>query len=241
MVGEQLFISTVFIAGFLSFFAPCILPLLPVYVSHLSVDLAGGKSREVKLLGLKLHPMLIFKTFIFVLGLATTFVILGFGAGALGSIIYGDWFLRIIGSVVILLGIHQTGLIHFKALDREKKVTLKGSKKENVLGTYLLGLTFSFGWTPCIGPVLGAILGVSASEGQALYGGWLMFIFSLGLMIPFMILAVFSDILLGRLKSVHKHMNKIKIAGGIIIILMGVLLVTDQLNVITVFFENIVN
>lgn len=239
MVNEQLFMSTVFIAGLLSFFAPCILPLLPVYVAHLSVDVAGNKGKEVKLGRLVLHPMLILKTLIFVLGLATTFVLLGFGAGALGNLIYGDWFLRVCGIVVIILGIHQTGLIHFKALDREKKVNLKASKKDNLIGTYLLGLTFSFGWTPCIGPVLGAVLGVSASEGQALYGGWLMFIYSLGLMIPFMILALFSDVLLGRLKKLNKHMNKVKIAGGIIIILMGVLLLTDSLNNITVFFENL--
>lgn len=237
MLSDQLFMSTVFIAGLLSFFAPCILPLLPVYVSHLSVDLAGGEGKTLKLGPLTLHPILIFKTFLFVMGLATSFVILGFGAGALGSLINSVWFIRVAGIIVIILGIHQTGLIHFKALDREKKVRIKGSDKQSAFGTYLLGFTFSFGWTPCIGPVLGAVLGVSASEGQALYGGWLMFIYALGLMIPFMTLAIFSDVLLGRLKKLNKHMNKIKIVGGIIIILMGILLLTDQLNTITIFFE----
>ncbi len=239
MADNQLFMSTVFAAGLLSFFAPCILPLLPVYVSTLSSDLAGNKSKTFTIGKLILHPMLILKTFIFVSGLATVFIILGFGAGALGNLIYNVWFFRTIGIIVIVLGIHQTGLIHFNFLEREKKVTLKASKGNSLLSTYLLGLTFSFGWTPCIGPVLGAVLGVAASEGQALYGGWLMFIYSLGLMIPFMLLAIFSDLLLGRLRKLNKHMKKIKIAGGIIIILMGVLLVTNSLNNFTVFFENL--
>jgi cytochrome c-type biogenesis protein len=240
MATESIFMSTVFIAGILSFFAPCILPLLPVYVSHLSADLAGGESADYHIGKLTLHPMLIFKTFIFVTGLSTSFVILGFGAGALGSLISSDWFIRICGVVVIFLGIHQTGLVHIKALDREKKVDFKRSKKQDVLGTYLLGFTFSFGWTPCIGPVLGAVMALSASEGQALYGGWLMLIYALGLLIPFMIMAFFSDLLLGRIKSLNKHMGKIKVVGGLMIILMGLLLMTDQLNSITVFFESII-
>jgi cytochrome c-type biogenesis protein len=231
--------STVFIAGLLSFFAPCILPLLPVYVSTLSADLAGNESRTFTIGRLVLHPMLILKTFIFVTGLSTAFILLGFGAGALGNLIYNVWFFRVIGLVVVLLGIHQTGLIHLSFLEREKKVRLKASSGNSLISTYLLGLTFSFGWTPCIGPVLGAVLGVAASEGQAAYGGWLMFIYSLGLMIPFMLLALFSDLLLGRLRKLNKHMNKIKIAGGIIIILMGLVLLTNNLNTITVFIENL--
>lgn len=242
MAADQLFISTVFIAGVLSFFAPCILPLLPVYVSHLSVDFAGGRGDSSFNLGrLRVHPILIYKTFLFVLGLSTSFVILGFGAGALGSFIYGDWFLRVCGIVVIILGLHQTGLFHINLLEREKKLTVKNSQGNGALATYLLGFTFSFGWTPCIGPILGAVLGISASEGQAAYGGFLMFIYALGLMIPFMVLALFSDVLLGRLKSLHKHMKTIKIVGGVIIILMGVLLLTDSLNTITVFFETVLS
>lgn len=240
MANETLFMSTVFIAGLLSFFAPCILPLLPVYVSHLSVDVAGHQGKTIKFGFLQLHPTLILKTFIFVSGLSTVFILLGFGAGALGNLIYGPWFIRACGIIVIILGVHQTGLFHLKFLEREKKVQLKASKENHLLGTYLLGLTFSFGWTPCIGPVLGAVLGVAASEGQAAYGGWLMFIYSLGLMIPFMILALFSDVLLSRLKGLNKHLGKIKVAGGVIIILMGLLLLTNQLYVITVFFENLI-
>jgi len=237
MANNQIFVGTVFIAGLLSFFAPCILPLLPVYVSHLSVDLAGEKSQSVKVLAFALHPMLIFKTFLFVMGISTSFMILGFGAGVLGGIINATWFIRVCGVIVIILGIHQTGLIELKFLEREKRMTLKGSKRQDMLGTYLLGFTFSFGWTPCIGPIFGAVLGVSASKGSGIYGAWLMFIYALGLMIPFMIMSLFSDILLSSVKNLNQHMNKIKTAGGMMIILMGIVLMTDQLTSITAFFE----
>lgn len=99
-----------------------------------------------------------------------------------------------------------------------------------MIGTYLLGFTFSIGWTPCIGPILGAVLGLSASEGQATYGAFLMFLYALGLLIPFLIIAFFSDIVLRRLKKINRHLEKLKIAGGVIIIIMGLFLMTNNLN-----------
>ena len=120
-------------------------------------------------------------------------------------------------------------------LDREKRVVIKGNN--GIFGIFLLGFSFSFGWTPCIGPILAAVLGISASGGQALYGVWLMIIYSLGLMIPFLIIAIFSDGLLRHVKKLNMHLEKIKIAGGIIIILMGILLMNNSLNVITRLFE----
>ncbi len=234
MVPEQILMSTVFIAGFLSFFAPCILPLLPVYISVLSTDEKGSLENQKLLTFGKLiiNPHLIFKTFLFVMGISTSFVLLGFGAGALGSYINTKWFIMVCGFIVILLGLHQIGLFNFSFLEREKKVHLKRSSKRDVFGTYLLGFTFSFGWTPCIGPILGAVLGLSASKGQAAYGGLLMFVYALGLLIPFMILSIFSDLLLRHVKLLKKHMKKIRIVGGIIIVLMGLLLMTNNLNLL---------
>lgn len=237
MAGQELFISTVFAAGVLSFFAPCILPLLPVYVGVLTGD--QQTKRKFSIGNLEINLIAILRTMLFVAGLSTSFIILGFGAGALGSLIFSDTFLYVIGGIVIILGIHQTGLIHIKALDREKKLVVKGSERKDLLGIYLLGFTFSFGWTPCIGPVLGAVLGISASGGQAAYGGLLMLIYSVGLAIPFLIISVFSDVLLSKVRVLNKHMGKIKVIGGILIILMGILLMTDKLNEITVFFERL--
>jgi cytochrome c-type biogenesis protein len=239
MIGEQVLVSTVFIAGLLSFFAPCILPLLPVYFSVLSSDLEGAKEhRSFLSLGkLRINLYLVYKTMIFVAGLSTSFIILGFGAGALGAFINTQWFLRICGLLVVLLGLHQIGLFHLSFLEQDKKIHLKRSAKQDILGTYLLGLTFSFGWTPCIGPILGAVLGITASKGQAAYGGLLMFIYSLGLLIPFLILSIFSNLLLQHVKKLTKHLRKIQILGGIIIVIMGILLMTNNLN----FFVSLIN
>ncbi len=230
MIGEQILISTVLIAGMLSFFSPCILPLLPVYISVLSTN-ENQAQQKLKSIGKwQVNPRLILKTIVFVFGLSTSFVILGFGAGALGSFINTEWFIVFCGAIVVLLGLHQIGLFNLAILNRENKVQIKRSGRRDMLGTYLLGFTFSFGWTPCIGPILGAVLGLSASEGQATYGALLMLFYSIGLLIPFLILAVFSDVLLRKVKKINKYMGKIRVIGGILIIIMGIFLMTNNLN-----------
>lgn len=232
MISDQIFIGSVFIAGILSFFAPCILPILPVYISIFS----GGGGIEKKIGKIKINLTVIFKTLVFVAGISISFILLGFGAGALGSIINSNIFITICGIIVILLGIHQTGLIHVSFLDREKKLSVNRSHKRDVLGTFLLGFSFSFGWSPCIGPILATVLGVSATKGQGLYGAFLMLVYSIGLMIPFLIVAIFSDILLRHVKKLNKHIEKIKVVGGIIIILMGILLMSNNLNLVSRLF-----
>lgn len=235
MIGEQVLLSSVFAAGILSFFSPCILPLLPVYVSILSSGdpTAPQHDRYITIGKFKIHPRFIIKTMIFVLGLSTSFIILGFGAGALGALVNTTAFITVCGIVVVLLGLHQIGLFHIPFLERESKVNLKRSGKRDFIGTYLLGFTFSFGWTPCIGPILGAVLGLSASEGQAAHGAFLMMIYALGMLIPFLILSIFSDFLLQRMKKLNRHLGKIKVAGGIIIVVMGLFLMTNNLNFFT--------
>lgn len=225
MAAQTLYLGTVLTAGLLSFFSPCIVPLLPVYISVFS---AGSGAAQEDIFQRRIRTL--FKSCLFVAGISTCFIILGFGAGALGSIIGSSFFMTAIGLIVIVLGLHQTGLIHIKWLSYEKKVNLKRSYRSDYFGVFLLGLTFSFGWTPCIGPVLGAILGLSATSSRPFYGGFLMAVYSLGFLIPFLILALFSDVLLQRIKKLNKHLGKIKAAGGVVIIMMGILLMTDNLD-----------
>ncbi len=168
------------------------------------------------------------------------FIILGFGAGALGSFISGRIFIMTSGFIVILLGLHQMGLFKVKQLEKYKVLRFKRTQKNDLFGTYLLGITFSFAWTPCVGPVLGAVLVVSAGGGNPLYGVWLMMIYALGLMIPFLVMALLSDYLLERFERVEKHLPKIKKFGGAMIVLMGVLLMTDNLVTLTIFFEKLI-
>lgn len=232
MAGDFVFLLGVFGAGVLSFFAPCILPLLPVYVSYLSGSMAGGTVVQGAgaASAFRFRSVFLLRTLLFVLGLSVVFIILGFGSGFLGNLISSPRFIAVCGAVVVLFGIYQTGLIRLSWLEREKKLSSQRVTKGGYIGAFLLGLTFSFGWTPCIGPVLAGILSIAAGEGSPAYGGFLMLLYTLGLAIPFVILAVFSEVLLQRIRRLYRYMRGIRIASGCILIAMGLLLMTDQLN-----------
>jgi len=228
---------SVFLAGILSFFSPCIVPLLPVYIGTLSSQV--NKENDQQQNDNKINKRLVVQTLVFSMGLSTAFITLGFGFGALGNIFQNKWTLIISGIIVIILGLHQIGLFHFNFLEREKKVTFKKSTSGGIIGSFLLGLTFSLGWTPCIGPVLATVLGLASSKGEALYGGLLMAVYSLGLAIPFIVIAMFAGYFLKHLRKINKHLNKLRIAGGILIIIMGILLMTNNLYILRNLFTNI--
>lgn len=232
------FFASVFIAGMLSFFAPCIIPLLPVYVSTLSSSAEKVEKSSEKSIsrGITINWRLVVQTLVFVGGLGTTFVMLGFGAGALGGLLGSKTFLRICGAFVILLGLHQTGLLHMFFLDREKRLDMSKSNKTGLLGSYLLGLTFSFGWTPCIGPILATVLLLASNSSQILYGVVLMLVYTLGLAVPFLIISIFTNYMLKAFKKVNKYLPVIRVIGGILIIAMGIILMTDNLNFISSIF-----
>jgi cytochrome c-type biogenesis protein len=237
-LGEQVLISAVFVAGFLSFFAPCTFPLIPVYIGLLTDENEEYKKWSIG--KYKINMGAIIKTMTFVLGLSTSFVLLGFGAGALGQLINSDWILIVGGLLVIALGIHQMELIKIPGLSKYRVLRFK-NKKTKALGTYLMGVSFSLGWTPCVGPVLGAVLVTSASAGQAYYGGFLMLIYAIGLMIPFLIMAIASSLVLNQFQKLEKHLLTIKRIGGVLIVMMGLLLMTNQLATLSMFFDRLFN
>jgi cytochrome c-type biogenesis protein len=236
MIGEQVLISAVFIAGFLSFFAPCTFPLIPVYIGLLTDE--NEEYKKLLIGKYKINMGAIIKTMTFVLGLSTSFVLLGFGAGALGQLITSDWILIVGGLLVIALGVHQMELIKIPGLAKYRVLRFR-NKKTKALGTYLMGVTFSLGWTPCVGPVLGAVLVTSASSGQAYYGGFLMFIYAVGLMIPFLVMAIASSLVLNQFQKLENHVLMIKRIGGALIVMMGLLLMTNQLATLTLFFNRL--
>ncbi len=164
MLNTELFIGAVYVAGLLSFFSPCIFPLLPVYIGMLSTS--GKKS--------------IIKTLVFVIGLSTSFVLLGFGAGSIGSFLISKTFRIISGIIVIIFGIIQMEIVKIPFLERTKLVDIKGKENDSIWGAFLLGFTFSLGWTPCVGPILASILFISSGGGNPYYGALMMFIYVLG-------------------------------------------------------------
>lgn len=231
---QAFYYVTVFIAGVLSFFSPCILPLLPVYFGSLAEDVGD---KFVSLFGYKLYVLPLIKTLAFIAGIGMVFVVLGFGAGALGSLINHPYFTYALGLIVIILGIHQMELINFSFLQRQKNVDFNPSRKRGIFGAFLLGLSFSFGWTPCVGPVLSSVLAIAASDSSgALYGASLMLSYTIGLAIPFLILAVASTYFMKRLSFVKQHMLLLKRVGGLLIVIMGILLMFGQFNYLTTLF-----
>ncbi|MCT8560558.1 cytochrome c biogenesis protein CcdA, partial [Glaesserella parasuis] len=197
MFDQNLLISSVFLAGLASFLSPCIFPIVPIYFGILS---KGGKK--------------VLNTLLFIMGLSLTFVSLGFSFGFLGDLLLNDTTRVIAGIIVIILGIHQLGIIKINFLEQTKLVEIKTNGKSASVEAFVLGLTFSLGWTPCIGPILASVLALSGDEGSALYGGAMMFVYVLGLALPFIIFSFFSDELLKRAKSLNKHLDKFKIIGG---------------------------
>ena len=215
MLNTELFIGAVYVAGLLSFFSPCIFPLLPVYIGMLSTS--GKKSIK--------------KTVVFVIGLSTSFVLLGFGAGSIGSFLISKTFRIISGVIVIIFGIVQMEIVKIPFLERTKLVDIKGKENDSIWGAFLLGFTFSLGWTPCVGPILASILFISSGGGNPYYGALMMFIYVLGLATPFVILSLSSKYVLAKVSAIKKHLGIMKKIGGLLIIIMGILLLTDKLSI----------
>ena len=230
------FSISVFLAGVLSFFSPCIFPLLPVYAGILLDDQESAKS--FSLFGRKVLWSGLIRTLCFIAGISLIFFILGFGAGYFGNILYANWFRYVMGTIIIILGLHQMEIFHFKKLEVQKSFTFKKSEANRYWSAFLLGITFSFGWTPCIGPVLSSVLALAASGGNGAWQGAIYtLIYTLGMAIPFLVLALASGVAMPYFSKIKRHMMLLKKIGGFLIILMGILLLLGQVNVLAGIFE----
>jgi cytochrome c-type biogenesis protein len=219
---------TAFAAGVISFPSPCVLPLVPGYVSFVAgssiEELRDGSAPRARSLTLAAT---------FVLGFSVVFVALGASATALGSLLLSYRYeLGIVAGVIVLLfGLHMLGLAPLRLMDRDARfhLDLAGGR---TLSAFLLGLAFAFGWTPCIGPVLGAILTLSASTADVAKGSLLLAVYSFGLGLPFLLAALFTGTLLARLKALGRAGRNLQRAAGGLLVAMGLLMVTGQLEVV---------
>jgi cytochrome c-type biogenesis protein len=221
-------IAIAFTAGLLSFLSPCVLPLVPSYLTFVTgmslEDLQEGVNRRATFV----HSIL------FVLGFSTIFVLLGAAASFLGQFFryYEVWIARIGGVIIILLGLHLAGLFRLTPLMREKRVHL-ADKPVGYLGTLGVGLAFGAGWTPCIGPILGAILTYGFSQDTMWAGVGLLSVYSLGLAVPFLLAALALDWFLQAFARFRRWMPVVEKASGVLLVVLGLLLLTGRFTVLS--------
>ncbi|WP_417683781.1 cytochrome c biogenesis CcdA family protein [Roseibium sp.] len=220
------------LAGLLSFISPCVLPLVPPYLGYIAgvslEELTGdgddkAASRRVFIASLA-----------FVAGFATVFVTLGASASFIGQFItqHIQFLGYIAGAVIIVMGLHFLGVFRIGLLYREARVHVD-SKPAGLIGAYVMGLAFAFGWTPCVGPILAAILFVAGSEDTVAQGALLLAAYALGLGIPFLLAALFAKPFLGFMKRFRRHLGTVEKIMGLILVLTGILFITGQMAVLS--------
>ena len=221
-------LSLAFGAGFISFLTPCVLPIIPGYISYIT----GKNLDEIE----KDKRAVLAKTILFSLGFSLVFIALGITASTVGNILlFFSNELRIIaGMIIILFSIQMLGFFNFQFLNKEKRIETKGYK-DNYAFPLVVGAAFAFGWTPCIGPVLGSILALSATEASVSKGILLLSFYSLGLAIPFIASGYFMNKFLVSKKGFGKYFNRITKTGGIILLITGILITTNQIQVISYY------
>ena len=235
---ENITMLAAFAAGLLSFLSPCVLPLIPGYISFISgtsmKELTSGE--EIK----RVRGRVLLSSLFFVLGFSAVFIALGASATAIGKILLQ--YIRPLsiaaGAIIIIIGIHLTGMIKIPLLYREKRIQTN-TKPVGFLGAFIIGLAFAFGWTPCIGPILAGILAVAGSQETVAQGIVLLTVYSLGLGIPFMLTALSITLFFKAFDKIKKYFNIIEWVSGLLLIVIGVLMITGGLTIIAAWLSSL--
>ena len=231
-MNESVGILVALTAGLLSFLSPCVLPLVPSYLSFVTgmslEDLEEGVDRG----RVMTHASL------FVLGFTLIFVLMGASASFLGRFLlyYQDWIARIGGVVIIILGLHLMGVFRLTPLLREKRVHVS-DKPAGYVGTVAVGIAFGAGWTPCIGPQLGAIMTLAATQDHLMTGVWLLFVYSMGLAVPFLLSAFALSRFLSGFSRFRRFLPALQVAAGVLLVVLGVMLVTGSFTVLVAYLN----
>ncbi len=229
-------ILTAFVFGLLSFVSPCVLPIVPGYISFISgVSLDEMQNAEHKKSALR---SIIVNSLFFICGFTLVFVLLGASATTIGKAFneYYSTISKVAGVLIIVFGLHMMGLFKLNFLNYEKRFHVQ-QKKLGKFGSFLVGTAFAFGWTPCIGPVLAAILVVAAQQDTVYKGIVLLASYSLGLGIPFFLTGLSINAFFNVFNRVKKYFHAIEIAGGAMLVVLGVLMIANYLTIISSYFS----
>lgn len=232
MFTETVTYQAALFAGLLSFFSPCILPLIPAYftfITGLSLDELTEESYQTR-------QKVIFATLAYVCGFSFIFVLLGASASFMGGLISNfTWLIRYAGGGIILFfGLHLLGFINIKGLNFEKRIHMN-EKPMHLMGTFVIGMAFGAGWSPCIGPLLGSILIVAGNQETVFQGIILLALYSAGLALPFMVLSFFINRILEIMKRATRVLMYVNKISGVLLIIVGILLITDKFRLLAAF------
>lgn len=223
-----------FSAGFLSFISPCVLPLFPSYLTYIT-GVSFKELSEPK--GRKLRGVTLIHSLLFIMGFSSIFILMGASATYLGQLLsgYQEWIMKAGGILIVILGIHFTGLIQIPFLQMEKRFELR-KKPLGYLGSFLVGVVFAAGWTPCIGPILSTILIYASTSQKFSTGIFLLTLYSMGLGVPFFLSSLAFNSFLFAFEKIKRFMRVITLISGIFLILVGILILTDTFRSLSYYF-----
>jgi cytochrome c-type biogenesis protein len=224
----------VFVAGLISFLSPCVLPLVPGYVSLIS----GAGVEQLKLQEGQLFRKVMMNSLAFIIGFSIVFITLGAISTEVGQVLaqYKSLLARIAGAIIILFGLHLTGIFQIRALLADTRLhSLKGGA--SAWGAFVIGFAFAFGWTPCVGPILAVVLGFAAAQDTVAKGIFLLAIYSAGLAVPFLLTSLGIERFLKFYNRFKFHMHAVEVASGVLLIALGILLVLGRFTLISGYFS----
>jgi len=237
---QEVSVLIAFSAGLLSFISPCVLPLVPSYITYITgvsfKELTDAEARA------KLRWTTIFHSLLFIMGFSMVFILMGASASYLGQLLarYQYWIMKVGGVLIIILGIHFTGIIRLPFLEMEKRFELK-KRPLGYVGSFLVGIVFAAGWTPCIGPILSTILLYASTTKNFTTGILLLTVYSMGLGVPFFLSSLAFNLFLSTLERIKRYMRVVTMVSGFFLIAIGILFLTDTFRAINNYLNILAN
>lgn len=221
------------IAGLLSFLSPCILPIVPFYLSYMAGVGMNQITADSQVTG-AVRRRAVLSAVCFALGVITVFMGLGATATVFGQMVrdYFDVLRWLAAGLIVAMGLHFLGVLRIGILYRQLRADAGDTSRVTFVGAYVIGLAFAFGWTPCVGPVLAAILFTAAGQDTALHGAWLLFVYGVGMTLPFVIAALFIGPFMRWMSGFRRHLGLIEKLMGLLLVLFGILIATNSINII---------